>query len=569
MSHRITRGDYIGFYGPTAGDKLRLGDTALLAEVERDCTVHGDENVYSGAHSLRDTMGLSAGAADALDCAILNVVVLDWTGIYKADIGIKNGRIAGIGKTGNPDIMDGVTPGLLIGASTRVISGEGLIATAGAVDANVSLLSARQAEAALAAGITTLLGGGSGHASDFEPEACAAGAQHIEALMRATDSLPLNFGFYARAGTPNPESLVEQILGGAAGLSLHEFWGAATAALECALAASVQFDVPLVLRPDVTNESGGLDAILKALKNRPVCHQLGLGVGGGALIDALRVCGEERVIPFSLGSARPGAINLLDEHREALYARRRLDRNANDDIAFVEAAVNGGSIAAEDMLHDMGAIPVVCSGGLAAGRPADLIARTWQTAHKMSQQRGSLSGDHGANDNIRIRRYIAKYTINPALACGIAHEVGSLEGGKLADVVLWKPAFFGVKPECVIKGGVAVWGQIGAPDAALPLVEPVASRRSIFAEGTAAADTSLVFVSKHSLRQTALVDYHLRKKIAPVRGWRSLTKKEMRLNDACPKITIDLKKNTVTADGVVLTCEPSESLPLAQRYALF
>ncbi len=565
----LSRHEYASFYGPTAGDRIRLGDTALIAEVERDCTVHGDENIYAGGRSIRDAMGLTAVAANALDTVVINAVVIDWTGIFKGDIGIKSGRIVGVGKAGNPDIMAGVTPGLVIGASTEVLSGEGLLATAGGVDANVAFVGARQAEAALSGGFTTLLGGGSGFASDFESDAGTPGARRIETLMRATDDLPLNFGFYARAGAPTPESLVEQILGGAAGLSLHEFWGSGAAAIECCAGISIQYDLPVTLRPDALNEAGGWDALIKTLKGRPVSLQLDMGSGGGNAADGLRACSEGRLLPISTGSARPSSINTLDAQREALFARRRMDRNDVTDAEFAETAAWGPALAAEDILHDLGAIPALSSGGMASGRPGDMIARAWRTAHKMSQQRGRLPGEHGQNDNIRIRRYIAKYTINPAILGGISHETGSLENGKLADVVLWKPAFFGIKPECVLKGGIVVWGQCGVAGAALPLVQPVSARAAIGGRGTSAADTSLVFVSKHSIRQNALANYNLRKKVAPVRGWRRVSKNEMRLNEATPKISIDLKRNTVTADGEMLTCEPAESLPLAQRYAMF
>ena len=569
MSHRLSRNEYAGYYGPTAGDKIRLGDTALVAEVERDCTVPGDENIYAGMRSLRDTMGLGASADDALDSVVVNVVIIDWTGIYKADIGIKNGRIAGIGKAGNPQIMAGVTPGLTIGAATEIICGEGRIATAGGIDANIALVSARQAEAALAGGVTTLMGGGSGFAQDFESATGTPGARRIETLMHATDDLPLNFGFYAKAGSQQPDSLIQQVLAGAAGLSLHEFSGVGAAALETCLGLSIQFDLPVALRPDPLSEAGGFDAVMKALNGRPACYQLNLGAGGLSAQDGLKVCGETRALPMSMGSARPGSINTLDEQRELLFARRRMDRNNSTDVAFAETSLLASSFAAEDLLHDMGAIPAISSGGMASGRPGDMIARAWRTAHKMSQQRGRLKGEHGANDNVRIRRYIAKYTINPALMCGISHEVGSLENAKLADIVLWKPAFFGIKPECIIKGGIAVWGQSGAPSGAIALVQPVASRATLCGASGASAHTSMVFVSKHSLRQNALTNYNLRKKVAPVRGWRSVSKAEMRLNDATPKISIDAKRHHVIADGEALICEPAENLPLAQRYALF
>ncbi|MEI6232429.1 MAG: urease subunit alpha [Planctomycetota bacterium] len=569
MSHRITRNDYAAYYGPTAGDKIRLGDTALVAEVERDCTVHGDENVYSGMRSLRDTMGLTAEFNDTLDSVITNVVIIDWTGIYKADIGIKNGRIAGIGKAGNPNIMSGVTPRMVIGSATEIISGEGRIATAGAIDANIALISSRQAESALSSGITTLMGGGAGYAQDFEVSTGTPGARRIETLMHATDDLPINFGFYAKAGASSEDGIIDQIRAGAAGLSLNESSGVGAASIECCMAVSIQFDLPVSLRPDPLSEAGGFDAVMKALNGRPAMYQLDLGTGGRSAQDGLRVCAESRAMPLSMGSARPSSINTGDEMRNLVYARRHMDQNNTADAAFADLSSIPAAVAAEDILHDLGAIPAISSGGMAGGRPGDLIARAWRTAHKMSQQRGRLPGETAHNDNIRIRRYIAKYTINPALMCGISHEVGSLENDKLADIVLWKPAFFGIKPECILKGGILVWGQAGSAGGGISSVQPVASRPTLGAGVGAAAHSSMVFVSKHSLRQNALANYNLRKKVAPVRGWRSVSKAEMRLNDVTPKIFIDVKKHMITADGEPLNCEPAENVPLAQRFALF
>ena len=569
MSHRITRNQYTSYYGPTAGSKIRLGDTGLVAEVERDSAVPGEECVFGGARSLRGAMGLSATRENALDCAIVNVVVIDWSGIYKSDIGIKNGRIVGIGKAGIPDIMSAVTPGMALGAGTQIISGEGLIATAGAVDCNCALDAPGLAESALSAGITTVLGGGAGHASEFESSAGTPGVRQIEIMLRAADALPLNVGLMARAGSPKPHALIEQIKAGAAGLNLSSAFGAAGAALDCALAVSIQFDLPIALEADAFNEAGGYDDLLAALQGRPLRLNLAEGQGGGPTPDALRVCGEHRILAASSSGSLPASVNTLDELRALLYARKRLDLRSAADAAFVESAVRGGTLAAEDALHDLGAIPIIASGSMNSGRLNDMLGRVWQTAHKMLKQRGRLPQERGQNDNLRIRRYLAKYTINPALACGIAHETGSLEVGKLADVVLWKPAFFGRRPECVIKGGMLAWSQSGVSGAALPRVQPVAARANFGALASSIPDCCVTFVSKLSLREKTIEGLGLKKPLAAVKQWRGIAKQEMKFNHAEPRMALDLHNFAVLADSEIVSSAPPENLPLAQRYALF
>lgn len=567
--HRISRGQYTSLYGPLTGAKIRLGDTALVAEIERDTSVPGDECVYGGARSLRDTMGLAATRDRALDTVITNVVVIDWTGIYKADIGIKNGRIAGIGRAGHPDIMEAVTPGMVLGAGTQVIAGEGMVATAGAVDSNCAFVTPGLAEAALSGGITTVIGGGAGHASEFEPEAATPGARHIELMLRATDDLPLNVGLLGRAGAAQPHALVEEIRAGAAGLSLCDCWGTGAAALECALAVAIQFDSPVSIQGDAFNEANGFEEFVSALKGRPVRFNLGEGMGGGPAPDALRVCGENRVLAASSSGSLPSSANTLEELRASMYARRRMDPKNEGDAAFVEWAVRGGALAAQDILHDLGAIPIVASASQSMGRTCDMVARVWQMAHKMHKHRGRLQGEKGGNDNLRIRRYIAKYTINPALACGIAHEAGSLESGKLADIVLWKPEFFGRRPECVLKGGMIAWMQAGIAGAGLPRVEPVYMRSGFGAAYGAAANCSVAFVSKLSLRENTVDSFGLKKPLSAVAKWRKIGKQEMRLNDIEPKVNMDLHNLTVMVNGQALTGAPPENLPLAQRYSLF
>ncbi len=476
MPRPIDRRAYADIFGPTTGDKVRLGDTALWLEVERDFTVYGDECKFGGGKVLREGMGQAAGVsqAEALDCVITNALIVDWTGIYKADIGIKNGLIAGIGKAGNPDVMAGVTRGMVVGVTTEAIAGEGLIATAGGIDTHIHYICPQQAEEAIAAGITTFIGGGTGPATGTNATTCTPGAFHIRMMLEATDALPLNFGFTGKGNSSKPEGLADQILAGAVGLKLHEDWGTTPAAIDCALDVADAYDVQVTVHTDTLNESAAVEHSIAAFKGRTIHAYHSEGAGGGHAPDIIRVCGEPNVLPSSTNPTRPFTVNTLDEHLDMLMVCHHLDRNIPEDVAFAESRIRGETIAAEDCLHDLGAISIISSDSQAMGRVGESITRTWQTADKMRRQRGRLPGEQGENDNLRVRRYIAKYTINPAIAHGIGHVVGSIEVGKIADIVLFHPGFFGVKPELVIKGGIIAWAQMGDPNASIPTPEPCA-----------------------------------------------------------------------------------------------
>ncbi len=571
MSHRIRRDHYAGMFGPTAGDRIQLADTALVAEVETDATVYGDECKFGGGKVLRDGMGQAAGVsdADALDCVITNALIVDWTGIRKADVGIKRGRIAGIGKAGNPDMMAGVTGGMVVGVTTEAIAGEGLILTAGGIDTHIHFISPQQVYEAVSSGITTFIGGGTGPATGTNATTCTPGSRHIELMLQATDTLPMNFGFLGKGNTSLPEGLEEQILAGAIGLKLHEDWGSTPAAIDCCLTAADRFDVQVAIHTDTLNESGYVDDSIAAFKGRTIHTYHTEGAGGGHAPDIIKVCGESNVLPSSTNPTRPFTINTLDEHLDMLMVCHHLDKNMPEDVAFAESRIRGETIAAEDVLHDLGAISMMSSDSQAMGRVGEVITRTWQTAHKLRVERGRLTGEQGDNDNLRIRRYIAKYTINPAITHGIAHEVGSVEVGKLADLVLWKPAFFGVKPELVLKGGFIAWGQMGDPNASIPTPQPVAMRPMFGAYGRATGATSLAFVSQLALDRGTVAGYGLAKQTAAVRGCRTVTKRSMKFNDALPRIQVDAETYIVTADGEELRAKPAAVLPLAQRYFLF
>jgi urease subunit alpha len=571
MSHRIKRQHYADIFGPTTGDRVQLADTRLTAEVESDATVYGDECKFGGGKVLRDGMGQAAGVADAdaLDCVITNALVIDWTGVRKADVGIKGGRIAGIGKAGNPDVMAGVTHGMVVGVTTEAIAGEGLILTAGGIDTHIHFISPQQVYEALASGVTTFIGGGTGPATGTNATTCTPGSRHVELMLQATDSLPMNFGFLGKGNTSEPQGLEEQIRAGAIGLKLHEDWGSTPAAIDCCLSEADRFDVQVAIHTDTLNESGYVDDSLAAFKGRTIHTYHTEGAGGGHAPDIIKVCGEPNVLPSSTNPTRPFTVNTLDEHLDMLMVCHHLDKNMPEDVAFAESRIRGETIAAEDVLHDLGAISMMSSDSQAMGRVGEVITRTWQTAHKMRGERGRLQGERGDNDNLRIRRYIAKYTINPALTHGIAHEVGSVEVGKLADLVLWKPAFFGVKPELVLKGGFIAWGQMGDPNASIPTPQPVLMRPMFGAYGRATGATSLAFVSQLSLDRGSVAGYGLAKRTAAVRGCRSVSKRDMKLNDALPLIRVDAESYVVTADGMELRAKPAEVLPLAQRYFLF
>src|SRR5438552_5144111 len=508
MSHTIDRRHYAALFGPTTGDRVRLGDTELVAEVERDYAVYGDECKFGGGKVLRDGMGQASGVSedDALDCVITNALIVDWTGIYKADIGIKRGRIAGIGKAGNPDVMDGVTPGLVVGVTTEAIAGEGLIATAGGVDSHIHFISPQQIATALASGITTFIGGGTGPATGTNATTCTPGGGHVRLMLQATDAFPMNFGFTGKGNASRPEGLVEQIRGGAIGLKLHEDWGTTPATIDCCLTVAADYDVQVTIHTDTLNESGFVDDSIAAFKGRAIHTYHTEGAGGGHAPDIIRVCGESNVLPSSTNPTRPYTANTLDEHLDMLMVCHHLDKNIPEDVAFAESRIRGETIAAEDVLHDLGAISMVSSDSQAMGRVGEVITRTWQTADSMRQQRGRLAEETGDNDNFRIRRYIAKYTINPAIAHGIAHEIGSIEVGKLADLVLWRPEFFGVKPELVVKGGFIAWAQMGDANASIPTPQPLVMRPMFGSFGAAVGATSLAFVSRISVDEGTVED---------------------------------------------------------------
>ena len=571
MAHRMNRSHYADMFGPTTGDKVRLGDTSLVLEVEKDFATYGDECKFGGGKVIREGMGQAAGVAqeDALDCVITNALVIDSTGIFKADIGIKNGLIAGIGKAGNPDVMNGVTPGMIVGVTTEVIAGEGLLLTAGGIDSHIHYICPQQVHEALASGITTFVGGGTGPATGTCATTCTPGAHHLRMMLQATDGLPMNFGFTGKGNTALPQGLPEQILAGAIGLKLHEDWGTTPAAIDCCLRVADEHDVQVTIHTDTLNESGFVEATLAAFKGRTIHTYHSEGAGGGHAPDIIRVCGEPNVLPSSTNPTRPYTLNTIDEHLDMLMVCHHLDPNLPEDVAFAESRIRGETIAAEDILHDLGAISMMSSDSQAMGRVGEVITRTWQTADKMRSQRGRLPGERGGNDNLRIKRYISKYTINPAISHGIAHLIGSVEVGKLADLVLWRPAFFGAKPELVLKGGIIAWAQMGDPNASIPTPQPVYMRPMFGAFGSAPGPISIAFVSRACHHNGVAAKYGLAKRIEPVRGCRKLTKRDMKWNDTLPKITVDPETYQVVADGELLRCEPASVLPLAQRYFLF
>ncbi|WP_114781286.1 urease subunit alpha [Botryobacter ruber] len=573
MSFKIDRQAYAEMYGPTTGDKVRLGDTDLVVEVEKDYCTYGEECKFGGGKVLRDGMGQAAGIpqAAALDLLITNALVLDYTGIYKADIGIKDGRITGIGKAGNPHIMPGVTPGMVVGVTTEVVAGEGQILTAGAIDSHIHFICPQQIPEALASGITTMLGGGTGPAAGTTATTCTPGAFYIEMMLKATEAYPLNFGFLGKGNTSKPEGLAEQVEAGALGFKLHEDWGTTPATIDTCLCIAEQYDVQVCIHTDTLNESGFVETSTNAFKGRTIHTYHTEGAGGGHAPDIIKICGEPNVIPSSTNPTRPFTVNTIDEHLDMLMVCHHLDRNIPEDVAFAESRIRGETIAAEDILHDMGALSIMASDSQAMGRVGEVVARTWQTAHKMKVQRGPLPEDSGAAgkaDNFRARRYVAKYTINPARAHGFSDEIGSVETGKLADLVLWKPAFFGSRPEMVIKGGIIVQSQMGDANASIPTPQPFYSRPMFGSFGPAIGKSSMVFVSQASVEHVKQ-NYGLKKQVVGVKNCRSVTKKDMALNDYLPNIQVDPETYKVTVDGVHLTCEPAEKLPLAQLYNLF
>lgn len=571
MSHKMKRAHYADMFGPTTGDKVRLGDTSLIAEVEKDFTVYGDECKFGGGKVIREGMGQAAGvgAKDALDCVITNALVLDHTGIYKADIGIKHGLISGIGKAGNPDVMAGVTKGMIVGVTTEVIAGEGLILTAGGLDTHIHFICPQQAHEAIAAGLTTMVGGGTGPAVGTCATTCTPAPDYIREMLRAVDSLPLNFGFTGKGNTAMPAGLADQIKAGVIGLKLHEDWGTTPAAIDCCLGIADKHDVQVTIHTDTLNESTFVEGTIAAFKGRTIHTYHSEGAGGGHAPDIIRICGEPNVLPISTNPTRPYTVNTIDEHLDMLMVCHHLDPNLPEDVAFAESRIRGETIAAEDILHDMGAISMMSSDSQAMGRIGEVITRSWQTADKMKQQRGRLPEEKGDNDNVRIKRYLSKFTINPALAHGMAHVIGSIEVGKLADLVLWKPSMFGAKPEMVIKGGFIAWAQMGDPNASIPTPQPVYMRPMFGAFGRATGATSIAFVSQLAKKANVGKAYGLTKQVVAVKGCRKVSKKDLKWNNAMPKITVDPETYEVRADGELLTCQPAKVLPLAQRYNLF
>ena len=571
MTVKIDRNAYADMYGITVGDRVRLGDTELFVQVERDATTYGEECKFGGGKVLRDGMGQASGIPQdqALDLVITNALVIDYTGIFKADIGIKNGRIVGIGKAGNPHTMPNVDPALIVGATTEAIAGEGLILTAGGIDAHIHFICPQLIDEAIASGITTLLGGGTGPATGTNATTCTPGAFYIEMMLRSTDAYPLNFGFLGKGNSSSPEGLDEQIRAGALGLKLHEDWGSTPAAIDMCLSVAEKYDVQVAIHTDTLNESGFVEATRNAFKGRTIHTYHTEGAGGGHAPDIIKLCGDSNVLPSSTNPTRPFTINTIDEHLDMLMVCHHLDKNIPEDVAFAESRIRAETIAAEDILHDMGAISMIASDSQAMGRVGEVICRTWQTAHKMKMQRGLLPEDQNTGaDNFRVRRYIAKYTINPAITHGFASQTGSVEVGKLAVLVLWKPSFFGIKPEMIIKGGIIAQSQMGDPNASIPTTQPFYSRPMFAAFGSTPCQHSMVFVSNASVEHVEN-KYGLQKKVVAVRNCRSLKKANMLLNEYEPNIEVDPETYKVTVDDEHLTCEPATKLPLAQLYHLF
>lgn len=565
---RITRRAYADMYGPTTGDRVRLADTELIVEVERDHTVYGDEVKFGGGKVIRDGMGQSQRpSADTVDTVITNALIMDHWGIVKADVGIKNGRIAGIGKAGNPDTQQGVT--ILVGPGTEVIAGEKQILTAGAIDAHIHFICPQQIEEALMSGVTTMLGGGTGPATGTNATTCTPGPWHIARMLQAADAFPMNLGFMGKGNASLPEALEEQVVAGAMALKLHEDWGTTPAAIDNCLNVVEKFDVQATIHTDTLNESGFVEDTIAAFKGRTIHTFHTEGAGGGHAPDIIKACGLPNVLPSSTNPTRPYTVNTVDEHLDMLMVCHHLDPSIPEDVAFAESRIRRETIAAEDILHDLGAFSMIASDSQAMGRVGEVILRTWQTAHKMKVQRGSLSEDPSRHDNFRVKRYLAKYTINPAIAHGLSHAVGSIEVGKLADLVLWKPAFFGIKPSLIIKGGMIAAAPMGDPNASIPTPQPVHYRPMFGAFGGAVAATAVTFVSAAAVDAGIGAALGLLKSPVAVVGNRTVTKADMALNDYCPDIEVDAETYEVRADGVLLTCEPARVLPLAQLYSLF
>lgn len=569
MSYQMDRKAYAQTYGLTVGDKVRLADTELFIEVEKDYTTYGDEVKFGGGKVIRDGMGQSPLSRQdgAVDVVITNALILDWWGIVKADIGIKDGKIFKIGKAGNPYIQDNVD--IIIGPSTEIIAGEGMIITAGGIDSHIHFICPQQIETAIASGITTMLGGGTGPATGTNATTCTPGEWNIYKMLQSADAFPMNLGFMGKGNSSKPKGLREQIEAGAMGLKLHEDWGTTPATIDTCLTVADEYDVQVAIHTDTLNEAGFVENTINAFKNRAIHTYHTEGAGGGHAPDIIKVCGLMNVLPSSTNPTRPYTMNTLEEHLDMLMVCHHLDKNIPEDVAFAESRIRRETIAAEDILHDLGAFSMIASDSQAMGRVGEVIIRTWQTAHKMKVQRGYLKGETGENDNLRAKRYMAKYTINPAITHGFSNYVGSIEAGKLADLVLWKPAFFGVKPEIVIKGGFIAYSQMGDSNASIPTPQPVYMRAMFGNFGGAIASTSLTFISQAAQESEIAKKIGLQKSVVPVKNTRNIRKKDLKLNDYLPKIEVDPETYEVRADGELLTCEPAETLPMAQRYFLF
>ena len=569
MAQKISREKYASIFGPTTGDRVRLADTELFAEVEHDYTVYGEEVKFGGGKVIRDGMGQSqvTRSDGAVDLVVTNALVIDYLGIYKADIGVKDGNIHSIGKAGNPDIQSGVN--IIIGPATEVIAGEGKILTAGGMDAHIHFICPQQIEDALHSGLTTMLGGGTGPAHGTLATTCTPGPWNIGKMLQSADAFPMNLSFAGKGNASLPEALEEQVRSGASSLKLHEDWGTTPGAIDCCLNVADELDVQVMIHTDTLNESGFVENTIKAIGGRTIHAFHTEGAGGGHAPDIIKLAGEENVIPSSTNPTRPYTVNTIEEHLDMLMVCHHLDKSIPEDVAFAESRIRKETIAAEDILHDVGAMSIIASDSQAMGRVGEVIIRTWQTADKMKKQRGRLSEEKGENDNLRIKRYIAKYTINPAIAHGMSNQIGSIEIGKRADFVLWNTAFFGVKPEMVLIGGVITCAQMGDPNASIPTPQPVYSRPMFGAYGRSLETNSVIFVSQSAIENKSLDELALRKKIVPIKNTRNISKKSMKLNDLCPDIEVDPETYEVRLNGELITCEPAKELSMAQRYFLY
>jgi urease subunit alpha len=569
MAHRIERAAYAAMFGPTKGDKVRLADTELIIEVEDDRTIYGEEVKFGGGKVIRDGMGQSQAsrASGAVDTVITNALIVDHWGIVKADIGIRDGRISAIGKAGNPDVQPGVD--IVIGPGTEAIAGEGRIVTAGGIDSHIHWICPQLVDEALYSGITTMLGGGTGPAEGTSATTCTPGPWHIERMLQAFEGLPVNLGIFGKGNASLPDGLVEQVAAGACGLKLHEDWGTTPAAIDNCLAVADRHDVQVAIHTDTLNESGFVENTVAAFKGRAIHAFHTEGAGGGHAPDIIKLCGEANVMPSSTNPTRPFTVNTLDEHLDMLMVCHHLDARIPEDVAFAESRIRRETIAAEDILHDLGAFSMISSDSQAMGRVGEVLIRTWQTADKMKRQRGRLREEKGDNDNLRVRRYVAKYTINPAICHGMSTHIGSVEVGKLADLVLWKPMFFGVKPDLVLKCGTIAAAAMGDPNASIPTPQPVRYRPMFGAFGRALAESCVTFVSRAAADADVAGKLDLARSVVAVEGTRRIGKRDMVLNDATPRMEVDPETYAVRADGELLVCEPAEVLPMAQRYFLF